>query len=390
MNKLIIALFLWTGTAMAISESKIDSIIGHHFKKYSQLEHFSAIQVSIKAAGKLTHYAVGTRSIESGSPPITPHDLFNIGSITKSFTAALAVIAESEDKLHLQDKLSQHLKQYPHWSNLSLTQLLNMSSGIPNYSDAPKINYLMSVHLKQYWDQAELVDLVYPQRDNPPLKSGYFYSNTGYILMDMILTNQYQKPYKQLLQEKILSPLKLKNTFYPIPQYSVEMLQRMVHGYSYNIYDNPELLGRDVTENNLSWAGAAGGLVANSEDVIHWVDALFVTDAILTPEQKHEMQTLISVSDGQPMKQPDTQSPRGFGLGIVGNYDKEIGVFWLYEGETLGYRALYMYVPKTRVIIAALFNSATNSENDHSGELMLTLYREVLRGQESHPAESTR
>lgn len=381
----------WLLTLLAISTSAlgyqtsskntdpINTIINEHLHKYAQQELFSAIQVSIKTNDKINTYTAGNRAITAGSPPITANDLFDIGSISKSFTAALALMAESDGKLKLQDTLSDYLPNYSHWGELTLTSLLNMSSGIPNYSNAPKINYLMSKNLQQYWSQSDLIDLVYSKQFNPPRKPGYFYSNTGYVLMDMILSNKYKTPFQNLLTEKIITPLALKNTFYPVPNYPTEVMQRLVRGYSYNIYDNPELLGRDVTDNNLSWAGAAGAIVANSEDVINWIEHLFIGNKLLTPAQKEKMQTLISLSSATHIVNTSEEDPYGFGLGIVQAYDADMGHYWFYEGETLGYRALYIYVPCNQVIISALFNSATNGENDHAHELIQTLYKHILQ-----------
>ncbi|KTD22482.1 serine hydrolase domain-containing protein [Legionella israelensis] len=382
---LFVAFLLLSSITFAESETPAEKqdpfqkIINEHYLSYSKMENFSAIQVTIKTADEIHTYVKGTKALTPGSMPITNKELFNIGSITKSFTAALAVMAEAEDKLQLQQTLNQYLQNYPHWGEITLTRLLNMSSGIPNYSDSPKINYLMSKNLKQFWNPVELIDLVYPRQFNPPRKKGYFYSNSGYVLMDMILSSQYKKMFRSLLEEKIISFLKLENTYYPIPNFSTDVLLRMVRGYSYNIYENPELLGQDVTENNLSWAGAAGAIVANSEAVAQWVEHLFIRDTLLTKEQKRKMQQLISVKTGQPISETDADDPRGFGLGIIQGYQPNIGHYWYYEGETLGYRALYLYSPCNHVIVVALFNSATNNENDHAGDLIQALYQQLLK-----------
>jgi D-alanyl-D-alanine carboxypeptidase len=198
-------------------------------------------------------------------------------------------------------------------------------------------------------------------------------------LLDMILSKQYQSSYNDLLQTKILKPMGLNNTFYPLPNYSPQILSRLARGYSYNIYDNPELLGIDVTENNLSWAGAAGALLATSDDVLDWVQALFVHHKLLSPAQQKQMQQMISLNDGKPLRQTNKRNPRGFALGIAQLYDEGLGQFWFYEGKTLGYRALYMYVPCNQVIVVALFNSATNEDNDHSGALLKSLYQQIIK-----------
>lgn len=371
-------LFLST-TVMAENIDPVQDIINNHLKRYAQQEHFSAIQVSIKVGDTISHYTAGTRSNDPDSPAITSDDLFDIGSITKSFTSTLAIKADTGGKLALGKTLGDYLKEYSNWSDITLTGLLDMSTGIPNYSNAPTINYLFSKNLRQNWKQKDLIALVYPQNNNPPRLDGFFYSNTGYVLMDVILSDLYKTPYDQLLTEKIIKPLGLKNTFYPVPDYPEAVLARMVRGYSYNIYDNPELLGRDVTQNNLSWAGAAGAIVANSSDVLNWVNELFIKDRLLTDAEKKTMQSMISLTTGKHIKQTDKNDPKAFALGISQGYEEAMGNYWFYEGKTLGYRALYMYSPATKVIIVVMFNSATNSENDKAGALIQQLYQQVTK-----------
>lgn len=377
MKKSLLSLVLTTTLASTAMGAAVEDIISAHVKQYAKAEHFSGIAVSVKAGDKISNYAAGKRSI-SGNEPMTPADLFDIGSITKSFTAALAMMAEREGKLQLEKTLGDYLPEYPQWADMSLTGLLDMSTGIPNYSESPTMNYLFSKDLRHYWSQPDMINLAYPKKMNPPRKPGYFYSNTGYALMDMILTNQYKMPFKQLLMDRIIKPLALKNTWYPLPDYTSQQLQGKAHGYSWNIYGNPELLGQDVTETNLSWAGAAGGIIATSEDVLHWVEDLFISDRLLTKAEKHKMQQMISLDTGKRIATTDKDNPRGFGLGIAQIYDEKTGRFWFYEGETLGYRALYMYVPCNKVIIVALFNSATNHDNDKAGKLLQDIYRQTL------------
>ncbi|MGQ3891219.1 serine hydrolase domain-containing protein [Legionella sp. CNM-4043-24] len=374
---LVSLLFLSSASTFA---DPVQDLINSHLKKYAQQEHFSAIQVSVKVGDKVTHYTAGTRSLDPDSPPLTSDDLFDIGSITKSFTSTLVIKADSEGRLSLKKTVGDYLKQYPHWAGLTLAGLLDMSTGIPNYSNAPTINYLFSKNLTQFWKPQQLVNLVYSQQHNPPLMDGYFYSNTGYILLDMILCDIYKEPFKKLLTDKIITPLGLKNTFYPVPDYPESVLARMAHGYSWNVYDNPELLGQDVTKNNLSWAGAAGAIVANSGDVLSWVDELFVKDRLLTAEEKKTMQSMISLTTGKPIRQTDKSDPKAFALGISQGYDEVMGTYWFYEGKTLGYRAVYMYSPASNIIIVTLYNSATNSENDKVGELIQKIYQQVKKG----------
>ena len=154
--------------------------------------------------------------------------------------------------------------------------------------------------------------------------------------------------------------------------------QRMVHGYSFNLYENPELLGRDVSNNNLSWGAAAGGIVSNSADIIHWVEGLFISNKILDNGQKKQLGSLVSFATGKHIVQVTAKDPKGFGLGVVQQYVPSIGRFWFYEGSTLGFRSVYIYVPSTGIIISAAVNSAVYSGTDKIGGLIENLYEAVL------------
>ncbi len=337
------------------------------------------MQVSIKSGNTSKNYVSGQVALGKNQPDVTTENLFEIGSITKSYTAVLALQAEARKQLNLQKSLQKYLQQYPQWGHLNLTQLLNMTSGLPNYSNSPTMNMAFATSPERVWSTTEMAALVYKKGFNPPLRTGYDYTNTGYILMDMILQQQTKLPYAKLLVRDIFKPLKLHNSYYPVPKMEEAVKKRLVSGYAFNVYSYPELVGRDMKNNNLSWAGAAGGIVANSEDVLHWVQALFEEDLLLNKAQKKQMQELVSTENGKPIERTDSENSEGFGLGIVQKYDPNIGRFWFYEGETLGYRSFYIYVPCNKVIIVALFNSATNSENDHGGALMTALYNEVLK-----------
>ncbi len=362
-------------------DTRIQTVLSQHYQTYRDREYFSAIQSSIQIDGQpIKTYVIGQISRDINSRPIDAQTLFQLGSITKSFTAALMLMAEKEQKLNLETDFTQYLPEYAKWSGLPLTRLLNMSTGLPNYTDSPTMNYLVTQDLRRIWDERELIDIVYPQNlpVTPPLKPGYFYTNTAYILSGLILEKQFKQPFKAVLENYLLKPYDLTQTFYPIPAYSQDVQNRLARGYSYNNYDNPELTGQDVTENNLSWAGAAGGLVANSEDLVRWVRVLFIENQLLDIQQKQKLMQMVSLKTGQPLAVTTADDPRGFGLGVVQGHDEELGRYWFYQGETLGYRSVYLYFPCNQIIVSALFNSAVDGDNDHAGALIKQIYKTIL------------
>lgn len=367
-------------------ENKIQSTLDKHYESYREKEFFSAIQLSTKVGDReIKTYVVGTTSHKSNSPPVDVNNLFEIGSITKSFTSALLLQAEAEGKVGLGQDFTTYLTEYGRWQGLTITQLLNMTSGLPNYTESSTIGYNLVTNPERVWTDQELMNIVYPQENLtfPPLNTGYAYTNTGYIFSALILEKAYGQTYRDLVEKKLLEPLKLENTFYPVPSYPQEVKERMVSSNNFNPYNSPELSGQQVDDVNLSWAGAAGGLVANSEDIIHWVRALFVEDKLLSPAQKIQLTQIVSTETGKPITGTTAEDSEGFGLGVVQLYDKDWGHYWVYQGETVGYRSFYVYFPCNKVVISALLNSAVDSQNNHARLLLTQVYQSIL---EDNPA----
>ncbi len=353
--------------------------MNNYYKSYHDSEYFSGMSIAVYVPERGTEsFYLGTVSQDPKSGKVDQNTLFDIGSITKSFTGAIILQLEKQGKLTLNDTVGKWLPEYSKWGTITIEQLLNMTSGLPNYTNSPSMNYKITKNLNTLWSNKELLNIVYPSANlEPTMKPGYEYTNTGYLLAAMIAEKASKQTYNKLLQTLIKSA-SLQNSFYPIPHMNGDIKDRMAHGYGFNPYENPELLGKDVSDNNLSWAGPAGAIVANSADIIQWVNALFVGKNILDAQQKAQLTSLVSVKTGQPIKQVNPDNPMGFGLGVIERYDPNIGKFWFYEGETLGFRAVYMYIPCNGVIIVANINSAVYSSTDRVGELMQNLYKAVI------------
>jgi len=385
MRQIIPVFFLSLAVASAQAapinfDAKIQKIFSDHFLKFQKDEYYSGAALSVYLPKEeIKNYYLGSISHDTNSEKISANTLFHIGSITKSFTAVLALQAEKAKKLTLNDSINQWLPQYNKWGTLAIKNLLNMSSGLPNYSDTPLWNTEEYHHPDHAWTNEQLIDYVYPPKFSPPLKSGYFYSNTGYLLINLMVEKATQTSFSSAMDQLIQSA-DLQNTFYPVPNMTSAIQTRLSEGYNYNQYDNPALVGKSLRNNNLTWAGAAGAIVGNSEDIIKWVRALFVENKILTPEQKTKLMQLVSMKTGKPIKNLTKEDSHGFGLGVAEAFeaDSDLGHFWLYEGSTPGFRALYMYVPCNGIIVSTIFNSATNSENDHIHDLLKKVYLEIL------------
>jgi D-alanyl-D-alanine carboxypeptidase len=133
------------------------------------------------------------------------------------------------------------------------------------------------------------------------------------------------------------------------------------------------LIGQDVRTADLSWTGAAGGIVANPRDLTKWVRALF-GGRVLPPKQLAEMMEMVSLRTGKPITDVSAADPQGFALGLGRLYHESIGSFWFYEGETLGYRAIFGWFADKDLVISIATNSHPKSSEDHIGALVESLY----------------
>src|SRR5690606_40073997 len=104
--------------------------------------------------------------------------IFAMGSTSKSFAAAVILKLEAAGELTLDDTVGDWLPQYPAWGDVSIRRLLNMTSGIPNYSETEFLSHIWVEEPMRDLTAEELVNAVYPTgTDDLPVTEGYHYSN---------------------------------------------------------------------------------------------------------------------------------------------------------------------------------------------------------------------
>jgi D-alanyl-D-alanine carboxypeptidase len=341
-------------------------------------EHISAasLSISLKGAEKNINLAVGTTKYPNAGAKVTPADLFEIGSITKSFTSVAILHLETAEKLTIEDKLGKWLPQYPAWKDVTIHRLLDMTSPIPGYDNQPSIAKIMGSDPTHRFSPQELIASAYPHNGKPEPVSGWTYSNTNYILAQMIVEKASGKPYPDVVRE-LFDQAGLKNTYYEQNLYPASIMDRMVSGYffSHDPINEPlaPLLGKDVKSDNVSWMQGAGGIVSLMEDVSRWARALY-EGPLLADKQRSELMTLVSDKTGEPISGTSKEHPSAFGLGVGAGFRPVFGAYWYYQGMTLGYRVLYAYFPKNGAVIVVGLNSQPDEKQNHNGALLEQVY----------------
>jgi D-alanyl-D-alanine carboxypeptidase len=302
--------------------------------------------------------------------PVRPDSVWQIGSNTKAFTSVLLLQLEAEHRLSIDDPLGRWLPQYPQWRDVTIRRLLNMTSGIATYDDEPAWygDYAADPHT--YFSKERLVGYVL----DAPAMSGYSYSNTNYVLAEMIIERVTGDSYQDQLYRRIIEPLGLCDLYYRPDVYPASVTDREPAGYFFNhVFPLSQLLGRDVSRDTLSWARGAGGIISTTSDMTRWERALY-DGRLLPPQQQAELESLISIRTGQPIDSTSATDPQGFGLGVAQLTNPQLGTFWFYEGQTLAFRVVHAYFPDSGLIITFGLNSATESANDQIAMLTKAVY----------------
>ena len=325
--------------------------------------------------------------------PVSQNTLFQMGSTSKSFAAAVILKLEAAGKLSLEDTVGRWLPEYPAWKEVSIQRLLNMSSGIPTYSETEAMSQTWAEEPNRTLSAQDLVKLAYPSAtNNPAPTTGYHYSNTNYILAGMIAAKAAGKPYRDLVHELLIKPLGLNSTFYEDGPYPAEVIARLAHGYFENpactdfqpkdcrVSWNQPILGRDMRTASTTWAQAAGGAISNARDVNRWMRAVFA-GRVVPPKQQAEWLSLISLKTGAPIRDVSAADPGGFSLGLARALRGPAGPLWFYEGVTLGYRTLYVWYSDENLMITLQTNSQPPEGNDKIGDAMAAVHDIIMKAE---------
>lgn len=355
--------------------SSLSSALAQDLRQYlasrGKPEHISAVSLRVTFPGKPgIDLAAGTTRY-GGGRPVSPAALWQVGSNTKAFTSVIILQLEAEGRLSISDTLGRWLPQYPKWKTITIRQLLNMTSRIPDYADQAAWLSAITANPRAVFTAGQIASYAYSL---PLLPPGWHYSNTNYILAQLIIEKATHDSYADQLTRTIIDPLRLGALCWAPYSCPPATAARMPAGY---FLDAPPPLdtldGTPVPKLALTWAQGAGGIISSLADLTTWERALYQGQE-LPPPQQRQMESLVSEVTGQPIAAATPANP-GFGLGVAQANSTATGTIWEYEGETFGYRVLHIYQPASGVIIALAANSGAQGTNDQLPSLTLTVLK---------------
>ena len=325
---LLIKLTTQVGYAQNVDTQKLDT----YFNTLEANHKFMG-SVAILKDGKIIYdKQVGYTDIDSKQKP-DKNTKYRIGSISKVFTATLIFKAIEEEKITLDETIESYFPEIQNADRITISNLLNHRSGIHSFTDNKE--EFLSYHIKPKTEKEMLEIIAEGGSDFKPDEKAA-YSNSNYVLLSYILEKLYRKPYGKILEDGIIKPLNLKNTFF-----GNKINPDNNEAYAYHF----EKKWKRTNETDPSIDMGAGGIVSTPSDLIRFAEALF-NNKILLPESIAKMKTI--------------QDKFGMGLFKTEYYDK---VSYGHNGEIDGFISMLRYFPYDNIAFAITSNGANYSLN---------------------------
>jgi D-alanyl-D-alanine carboxypeptidase len=311
---------------------------------------------------------VGTSGISTGSTPISPEMLFSIGSATKTFTSAVILQLADEGELTLEDSLFEWLPSFPNIdSTITIRQLLNHTNGIYNLTEHPDIWNDIFADLYRQWTMEEVID-GYILAPYFPKGTDWHYSNTGYLLLRMIIKEATGQSISSQYRERLFTPTGLTGMLTAVEESPAGPL---ANGW-YDIDNDGDYDDFSNVPQTAFYSAIGGGVFATAEDFALWVKAMWHDRLVLSPDYYNQMMDFHSPTPGEPLV-------TGYGLGVVWfNPDLFNGLtIHGHAGNPIGYAAGGLYLADYGVSLAVLDNTEEGDTMPVINEILSIITRHV-------------
>jgi CubicO group peptidase (beta-lactamase class C family) len=331
-SKISILLFLLTGALSTVSAQNFDKEFDKVIESAYKSGEPGAAVLLAKEGKVLYRKAFGKANIEL-DVPMKPEMVFEIGSITKQFTAVSILMLMEQGKLSLTDDVTKFIPDYPtHGHKITIHHLLTHTSGIKSYTGMQEWVPLW----RKDMSPEEMIDLFKNQPMDFAPGERYQYNNSAYFMLGYIIEKASGQTYQQFLEEHIFKPLQMNNSYYGSHK---QIIRNRAAGYqNQDGFNNTEYL-------SLTQPYAAGSIMSNVDDLLKWQIA--IRDHKLVKKETIQLAfTDYKLNNGKPIHY-------GYGWSlneINGSPTIEHG------GGIFGYTTNGIWLPKEDVYVVMLTN----------------------------------
>ena len=245
----------------------------------------------------------------------------------------------------LGDTIGERLPDLPDaWSEVTLRQLLNHTSGIPDFSNEPDFVDAVVAHPKKPPPPEELLSFI----EDKPLDfepgTRYRYSNSDNIVVGLMIESATNRSYESQLQKQVFEPLGLTETSLPV---GTRLEEPFIHGY-----DPSERPPEDVSEIIAAgWSWASGGIVSTPEDLNRFIRG-YVGGRLFDSKTRSKQRKVIEEGSSEP----PGPGKNAAGLALF-RYRTRCGTVWGHTGNTSGYTQFAAASPDGRRSVTVSVNA---------------------------------
>ena len=311
---------------------------------YSIINKFNGSALVYHKGEILLNQGYGYKNVETGEKNYS-NTIFQIGSATKQFTAAIILKLQEQGKLNLQDKLSKYFPEYPKGDSINIHQLLSHTSGIYNYTDNEKF---MQNELTLPASREKMMSLFENKPLDFPPGSQMKYSNSNFLLLGYIIEKVAKRPYEKNVYGLIFEPLHMNESGFDFAH-----LKNKATGYT-GITENsgnPSI----VVDSTVSFA--AGAMFSTTGDLLKWHLGLLNNRVIKRSS----------------IEKAFTAYKNDFGYGwVIDSFDRKKGVY--HNGSIPGFTSNIYRIEKDNTCIIILNNIPNPKIDIITQDLLAALY----------------
>lgn len=313
---------------------KVDRIIQTEF---NEKDGSGGVFLISKKGKPIYEKAFGLSNLEL-NVKLQPNNVFQIGSMTKQFTAVAILLLEQDGKLNTSDYISKYIPDYPNGNKISIHNLLTHTSGIKDFT---KTKGLSEIAQKEMTPKM-MVDFFKNEPVDFQPGEKFEYNNSGYVVLGYIIELVSGKTYEDFIQLNIFDKIGMNNSYYATDR---KVIKNRAYGYHQKScgYVNKSVISFSVPY-------ASGSLMSTLEDMLKWQNSLN-KNLLLNQKETAKAFTKYKLNNGEEFEY-------GYGWhlkNINGIPTREHG------GSIFGFKSMAVYIPSEDIYVLGFSNCDCNS-----------------------------
>lgn len=269
---------------------------------------------------------------------LEPNNVFQIGSMTKQFTAVAILLLEQDGKINTADYISKYIPDYPNGNKISIHNLLTHTSGIKDFT---KTKGLSEIAQKEMTPKM-MVDFFKNEPVDFQPGEKFEYNNSGYVVLGYIIELVSGKTYEDFIQLNIFDKIGMNNSYYATDR---KVIKNRAYGYHQKSYG---YVNKSVISFSVPYA--SGSLMSTLEDMLKWQNSLN-KNLLLNQKETSKAFTKYKLNNGEEFEY-------GYGWhlkNINGIPTREHG------GSIFGFKSMGVYIPSEDIYVLGFSNCDCNS-----------------------------